>query len=86
MDNAQKIFLHTSLIVANCTDPTPLYGYVDPFRRDGVYFEGETVNFTCQSAADLVGAESSTCNASGAWNPEPPICEPGKLVIPLSLN
>ena len=63
-----------------------MYGYVDPFRRDGVYFEGETVSFRCESAADLMGEESSTCNDSGVLNPEPPIYEPGKLVIPLSLN
>ena len=64
-----------------------MYGDVNPPNYDGIYSEGETVNFTCPYPETLlIGAESSTCDADGAWNPEPPICRPCKLMIPLAFK
>ena len=55
-------------------------GEVNPSQSDGVYPEGLTVSFTCDEGYNLDGSESSTC-AQGSWNPEPPVCTEGNLII-----
>ena len=59
-----------------------MYGDVNSSNTDGNYSEGQTVNFTCRYPETLlVGAESSTCDTNGAWDPQPPICRVCKLMI-----
>ena len=66
------------MIAANCGDPTPRFGEVNPSIPSGIYPEGTTVNFTCIHVTLVItGAESSTC-INGSWSPQPPVCNTGK--------
>ena len=76
---AFEIFSYDYFLVANCTDPTPLNGGINPLQFDGFYPENLTVSFTCDDRYNLDGNESSTCLANGTWNPQPPVCIEGSL-------
>ena len=67
--------------VGDCLDPTPLNGSVSPSQSDEVYPEGITVTFTCEDGYSLDGAESSTCDDQGSWNPQPPVCMESNSIL-----
>ena len=46
-------------------------------NMNGVYPEGSTVSFICDHGYTLSDSASSTCNARGIWNPNPPSCIEG---------
>ena len=60
---------------ATCGDPTPVNGQLHPSLADGIYPENTTVSFTCDDGLTLSGNSSSTCDAQGTWNPQPPTCQ-----------
>ena len=45
--------------------------------QNGEYPVDTTVHFECDHGYDLVGASSSTCQTSGLWSPQPPMCNQG---------
>ena len=65
------------LFVVICEDPTPENGQISQPNTNGVYPEGSTVSFTCDYGYRLSESASSTCNATGVWNPDPPLCLKG---------
>ena len=53
-----------------------MYGGVNPSHPGLAYLKGETVHFTCQYPETILdGPNSSTCDANGAWEPQPPFAD-----------
>ena len=63
------------LVQVNCTNPTPDNGQIIPSEPS--YSVNTTVSFTCPSAYILDGSNTSTCQPSLSWNPQPPLCVNG---------
>ena len=43
-------------------------------EENGRYSIDTVANFSCSTQANLTGTQSSTCQASGNWNPQIPTC------------
>ncbi|XP_063849030.1 LOW QUALITY PROTEIN: uncharacterized protein LOC135093582 [Scylla paramamosain] len=58
--------------------PTPAQinnGFMEVANFRGVYGHGTVVTYTCSPGYRLVGAASHTCNHTGQWSDNPPMCK-----------
>ena len=88
-----KCDYHQSIkIVVACENPTPTNGLVNPSGLiDGRYIGNIMVSFMCDYGFHLVRSDSSTCQASRTWNPQPRTCIQGNYIsridtLDISLN
>ena len=65
---------HVFYLLVACRDPTPENGQISPLQPNGVYPENTTVPFVCDPGYNLIGEDSSTCQADETWDPQPPSC------------
>ena len=42
--------------------------------RDGVGYEGDTCNFTCNTGYELTGSDTRTCLSNGSWSGSDDVC------------
>ena len=62
------------LLAGTCTEPSILHGKTNSTVYNGVYFESNTVFFSCDYGYKLNGTNSSTCQSDGTWEPQPATC------------
>ena len=42
--------------------------------REGVGYEGDTCIFTCNTAYELTGSDTRTCQSNGSWSGSDDVC------------
>ena len=74
-------YYHFIKIVVACENPTPTNGQVNPSGLiDGRYIVNTMVSFMCDYGFHLVASNSSICQTSRTWNPQPPTCIQGNYM------
>ena len=51
--------------------------------REGVGYEGDTCNFTCNTGYELTGSGIRTCQSDGNWSGSDTMCREGQNAISL---
>ena len=69
-----------------CSDPSPINGQINTTGLyNGKYRVNTTVSFTCDIGFYLLGDDmESTCQMSGEWSPQTPVCIGKNIQINLS--
>ena len=49
--------------------------------REGVGYEGDTCNFTCNAGYELIGDGNRTCQSDGSWSGSEAVCGRGMYFI-----
>ena len=47
--------------------------------REGVGYEGDTCNFTCNTGYELTGSGTRTCQSNGSWSGSDDVCRRGNV-------
>ena len=46
---------------------------------EGVGYEGDTCNFTCNTGYELTGSDTRTCQSDGSWSGSDDVCRRGTV-------
>ena len=53
--------------------------------NDGVGYEGDTCNFTCNTGYEVTGSDARTCQSDGRWSGSDTMCRRGNHHIMINL-
>ena len=80
-------FLFLSVVhfypVVTCDVPQPISNGEILYYSGRNFSYSNSIGFVCNDYYEIDGPSSSQCGIHGTWTPEPPVCEPSKLICVL---